>query len=117
VQAQVVNLLVDLQAELGMSYLFIAHDLSVVRHVSNRVAVMDLVRICERAAWSDRGGMLGEARTETLCARPCHPYPQALFSAIPHRKPGRTSKRFVVGGEGPSPIDPPKGRHFHPRWQ
>jgi len=103
VQAQVVNLLVDLQAELGVSYLCIAHDLSVVRHVSNRVAVMYLGRIVE------------EAPTDTLFARPCHPYTQALFSAIPHRKPGRTSKRFVVGGEVPSPIDPPTGCHFHPR--
>jgi len=103
VQAQIVNLLQDLQEERGLSYLFIAHDLRVVEHVSRRVAIMYLGKVVEIA---DR---------DELYANPRHPYTRALLSAIPSLEPGAPPGRIAVRGEVPSPIDPPCGCAFHPR--
>lgn len=103
VQAQVVNLLTDLQAEFGISYLFVAHDLAVVRHISHRVAVMYLGRIVEIA---DR---------DTLFADPRHPYTRMLLAAAPIPNPRARRLRQLPIGDPPSPIDPPAGCRFHPR--
>jgi len=104
VQAQIVNLLADLQERLNLTYIFIAHDLSVVRQVSTRIAVMYLGSIVE----------LGEA--EDIFARPAHPYTQALISAVPVPDVDRqAAKRIVLTGDVPSPLNPPSGCRFHPR--
>ncbi|MBV5265871.1 ABC transporter ATP-binding protein [Pinisolibacter sp. B13] len=103
VQAQVVNLLTDLQAEFGISYLFVAHDLAVVRHISHRVAVMYLGRIVEIA---DR---------DTLFADPRRPYTRMLLAAAPIPNPRARRVRQLPIGDPPSPIDPPAGCRFHPR--
>jgi oligopeptide/dipeptide ABC transporter ATP-binding protein len=105
VQAQIVNLLDDLQDQMGLTYLFVAHDLSVVRHVSDRIAVMYLGKLMEISP------------AEELYTKPIHPYTAALLHAIPIPDPrrNRERERDVVGGEPPNPIDPPSGCVFHPR--
>ncbi len=103
VQAQIINLLQDLQRDRGIAYLFVAHDLAVVRHISRRILVMYLGQIVES----------GEAAA--LCGAPKHPYTQALISAAPVVDPASKRKRIILAGDPPSPIDPPKGCPFHPR--
>jgi peptide/nickel transport system ATP-binding protein/oligopeptide transport system ATP-binding protein len=103
IQAQIVNLLKDLQEEFGLTYLFISHDLGVIEHVCDRVAVMYLGRIVEIAD------------AEQLYLRPRHPYTEALLNAVPIPDPNRHRQKQLLSGEIPSPINPPTGCHFHPR--
>jgi oligopeptide/dipeptide ABC transporter ATP-binding protein len=103
IQAQIVNLLIDLREQEELTYLFISHDLKVVRHICTRVAVMYLGRIVESAP------------TSLLYDRPVHPYTQALLAAVPSPRPGRRSPRVVLDGDVPSPLAPPPGCPFHPR--
>lgn len=103
IQAQVINLLMELQQKLGLTYIFIAHDLKVVEHVSTNVAVMYLGKIVEMA------------KSEDLYLNPMHPYTKALLSAIPVPDPKAKDKRIILKGDVPSPINPPIGCQFHPR--
>ncbi len=103
IQSQILNLLNDLQQEFKLSYLFIAHDLAVVKHISDRVAIMYL------------GNVVETADSQAIYATPAHPYTRSLISAIPIPDPHRHVQRQVLSGDVPSPINPPAGCHFHPR--
>jgi oligopeptide/dipeptide ABC transporter ATP-binding protein len=103
IQAQIINLLIDLQGEFNLSYIIIAHDLAVVEYICDRIAVMYLGKVVETASY------------KSLYADPKHPYTQALLSAIPVPDPAGKKQRMILKGDVPSPIDPPPGCHFHPR--
>ncbi len=103
IQAQIINLLIDLQDEFQLSYIIISHDLAVVEYICDRIAVMYLGKIVEMAAYRD------------IYANPKHPYTQALLSAVPVPDLNAKSKRIILGGDVPSPINPPSGCRFHPR--
>ena len=103
IQAQIVNLLQDLQAQMGLTYLFISHDLNLIEYISDRVAVMYLGKIIEIAG------------SEVLCRQPVHPYSEALLSALPSLDPQSKRQRILLKGDVPSPIDPPSGCRFHTR--
>jgi oligopeptide/dipeptide ABC transporter ATP-binding protein len=103
IQAQVINLLGDLKKEFQLSYILIAHDVSVVNHVSNRIAVMYLGKIIELST------------NKKLLSKPLHPYTQALMSAVPVLDPDKKKKRIILKGDVPSPVNPPSGCRFHPR--
>jgi oligopeptide/dipeptide ABC transporter ATP-binding protein len=103
IQAQIINLLIDLQDEFKLSYIIISHDLAVVEYICDRIAVMYLGKIVEMAAYRD------------IYANPKHPYTQALLSAVPVPDLSAKSKRIILGGDVPSPINPPSGCRFHPR--
>jgi oligopeptide/dipeptide ABC transporter ATP-binding protein len=103
IQAQIVNLLVDLQRERSLTYLFISHDLKIVQHLCDRVAVMYLGRVVE------------EAPAAAIYARPLHPYSAALLSAVPDLDAQKLRRRILLEGDVPSPSAPPAGCHFHPR--
>ncbi|MBW2148813.1 MAG: ATP-binding cassette domain-containing protein [Deltaproteobacteria bacterium] len=103
IQAQVINLLEDLQHKFGLTYLFISHDLSVIKHISNRVAVMYLGKIVELA------------KTEELFLNPKHPYTEALISAVPVPDPDHNVEEIILKGDVPTPVNPPSGCYFHPR--
>jgi len=103
IQAQIINLLKDLQESYKITYIFISHDLSIVQNISDRVAVMHLGKVVELAP------------TETMFSRPLHPYTEALMSAVPQPDPERKKDRIILEGEVPNPANPPSGCHFHPR--